>query len=343
MNRTPQRPLLASSTRLCQSPCRCSCAPVPVGNPRSATQPCADTPVHGDHTTRRRARGGTWPPRNQGGYTVGVNNDAPVTNSAARTDAMGTGWSVCRCGGADRLQTRSNTRGRDRTQSSNPTRRRAPCTVAATVSGKPAVSMSRQAPSSGCQRSARVRVGLSAALSGPSNPAGILQGAPENPNSARQRRWLRAVRHSGVRMDRNRGNPRTIVGLLFPADCRCRPPDHRSRSRQQRRHAHRRTGAPALRRDVAPSALSRRRSHSSGLRRCGSLSHGGVPGFLWAGHPEHSGRNVVTAPNSLHARRQIDSKKPPRYTRCHRIGPLPGGSYFRNGWVCSPEYAVVVK
>ena len=51
-------------------------------------------------------------------------------------------------------------------------------TGAAAVSGIPAVFLSRQAPPSGCQRSARVRVGLSAALYGPSNPAGILQGAP---------------------------------------------------------------------------------------------------------------------------------------------------------------------
>ena len=91
-----------------------------------------------------------------------------------------------------------------------------------------------------------VRVGRSAALRGPSEPAGVLQGTPGNQNSARQTSFLSvadcarpaAADRSGVRMDCNRGNPRAVVGLLFRADCRCRPPDHRSRSRRQ--HAHHR-------------------------------------------------------------------------------------------------------
>lgn len=45
----------------------------------------------------------------------------------------------------------------------------------------------------------------------------------------------------------------------------------------------------------------------------------------------YSGWNVVTAPNTLSARRPIDSKKPPSYTHCHRIGPLPGGALFPEG------------
>ena len=127
--------------------------------------------------------------------------------------------------------------------------------------GHAAVSMSRQAPPSG----AAVRSRQSRPLS---HPQRALQSRGDTPGWPRETYWCRStplaprVRHFGVRMDCNRGNPRTIVGLLLPADRRCRLPYHRSRSWQQRRHAHRPT--------VAPSDLSRRRSHSYGLPRCGS-------------------------------------------------------------------------
>lgn len=40
---------------------------------------------------------------------------------------------------------------------------------------------------------------------------------------------------------------------------------------------------------------------------------------------ELSGRNIVVVPHSVRAHGQFDSKERSRYTRCHRIGPLPGG------------------
>ena len=152
------------------------------------------------------------------------------------------------------------------------------------------------------------------------NPARILQ-VPQNirivPVNA-----VGSVRsgHSSVRMDPNRGNPRPSSGCCFPPDCRSGHPQHRSRSRQQ----------------AAPCAPSRR----------GACVAHTVPGSVDAvpqptvvyqasfgqAQPEHSRRNVATAPNSLRARRQIDSKKPPRYTRRHRVGPLPGGFLFPE-WV----------
>ena len=60
-----------------------------------------------------------------------------------------------------------------------------------------------------------------------------------------------------------------------------------------------------------------------------------------------SGRKAATTPTSLRAvraDRQIDSKKPPRYTRCHRVGPLPrwlfisgmGGFFHRNTHLVRP-------
>ena len=149
-------------------------------------------------------------------------------------------------------------------------------------------------------------------------PRGYSRVRPEHPNSARQRRWLRAVRHSGVRMDRNRGTLRTVVGVLFPADCRCRPPHHRSRSRPQRR-----------------------RSHRSGLRR-GSLSHRDVPSSSGQATP-----NTLAA-TSLPLRTPFVPFVPAvRLIQKSHLAILVGtGSdhspvafYFRNGWLFSPEYA----
>ena len=95
--------------------------------------------------------------------------------------------------------------------------------------------------------------------------------------------------------------------------------------------------APSCRRSPsatwALSALSTRCSHTvPGHRRCGSLRHRRLPGLLSTGHPrtlwpERRYRSALPSRT-----RQIDSKKPPRYTRGHRIGPLPGGFLFPE-WV----------
>ena len=52
--------------------------------------------------------------------------------------------------------------------------------------------------------------------------------------------WLRALRRTGVPLDRNRRPPGAAVGLLSRADYRCLPQGHRSRSPQQPQHEHRR-------------------------------------------------------------------------------------------------------
>ena len=90
-----------------------------------------------------------------------------------------------------------------------------------------------------------VRVGLPAALRGPSEPAGVLQGTPGNQNSARQTPFLSVAdcARSAAPASAWTALEATRVqssGCCFRADCRCRPPDHRSRSRQRRRHAHHR-------------------------------------------------------------------------------------------------------
>lgn len=153
--------------------------------------------------------------RNQGEYTVAANNDAPVTNSAVRPDAMGRGGASFRSGGL------------------GPCRR----------------SMSRQAPSSGCQRSVRVRVDPSAARcafqsqrghSGPPH-AGATdtarpgpQGAAENTYSARQHVGSARSARPACAWTANGGNRPVAVPSRLPLLAA----DHRSRSRQQRRHAH---------------------------------------------------------------------------------------------------------
>ena len=89
-----------------------------------------------------------------------------------------------------------------------------------------------------------VRVGLSAALRGPCEPVGVLQGTPGNPHSATstpfsQRRWSRAVRRSGVRMDCNPRQPACSRRVAVPSRLSLPGADHRSR--QQRQHAYHRT------------------------------------------------------------------------------------------------------
>ena len=101
-----------------------------------------------------------------------------------------------------------------------------------------------------------VRVGLSAALRGPCEPVGVLQGTPGNPHSATstpfsQRRWRRAVRRSGVRMHCNRGNLCAVVGSLFRADCRCR-----ARTTGRGSNGSMRTIAPTISAIRAPSRSS---------------------------------------------------------------------------------------
>ena len=81
---------------------------------------------------------------------------------------------------------------------------------------------------------------------------------------------------------------------------------------------------------VAPASASRPRLHRPHHRRCKSPTNPCI-------RPprKDSGRKAATTPNSLRpvrADRQVDSKKPPRYTRRHRIGPLPGGFLFPE-WV----------
>ena len=108
---------------------------------------------------------------------------------------------------------------------------------------------------------------------------------------------------------------------------------------------------------AAPRARSRRRSVRRGgtplpyrgaahprfrHRRWGFLRPGGVPALLLDSPTrEHSGRTVVITPSSLRGHRQIDSREPPCYTRCHRIGPLPGGSLFLEWVAVLWEYALL--
>ena len=57
------------------------------------------------------------------------------------------------------------------------------------------------------------------------NPRVYLRAPPEirkvPVNAGSQRRWLRAVRHTGSAWTRNRRHPRAVVGLLFRPDDRC--------------------------------------------------------------------------------------------------------------------------
>ena len=84
----------------------------------------------------------------------------------------------------------------------------------------------RQAPPPGRQRTTRRQ---SRSLSGPLRAfqtRGCTSGHPPEfrkvPVSAgSQRRWLRAVRHTGSAWTRNRRHPRAVVGLLFRPDDRC--------------------------------------------------------------------------------------------------------------------------
>ena len=173
----------------------------------------------------------------------------------------------------------------------------------------------RQAPPLGRQRAARRQ---SRPLSGPQRPfqtcGGTSGGTPGNPNSARQTPFLSvadcarpaAPDRSGVRMDCNRGNLRAVVGSLFRADCRCRPPDHRSRSWQQRQHAHHRAhdlghSAPFTvvrrRRPTASGPLGVRVGRSAALRGpsepAGVLQ--GTPGNQNSARQRRSQRHTRTA------------------------------------------------
>ncbi len=194
-------------------------------------------------------------------------------------------------------------------------------------------------PLHGCQASrlavsgaARVRVGLSAGPPTCESSSGIPRkirivtavtafSAPRAPR-------VPPLRHAHGRIEAPTGNPSHCCSQPTAAAGRRTT---RSRSRQQRRRAHRRVGAPSA--TWALSALSRG-AHTpfrgtvdavpSATVVCQASSRQATRG--------HSGRNFVTAPNSLRALRQIDSKKPPRYTRRLRIGPLPGGFLFPE-WV----------
>ena len=90
-----------------------------------------------------------------------------------------------------------------------------------------------------------VRVGLSAALRGPSQPAAVPQGTPENRRNAGQRRFSAplacAVRHTGVRLDRNRRAPRARSSVAIPSRLPLPAPGPRSRQ-----HGNINTVAPAI-------------------------------------------------------------------------------------------------
>ena len=160
------------------------------------------------------------------------------------------------------------------------------------------------------------------------------QGTSGNLNGAPQALFLRAAGSAGSTAPASARSasrqPACIRRVLSRADGRCRPPDYRSDLPQQPRHAHGHAGAPPG--DVARSALSRRlppqftapSMRFPQLRWCTRL----LPDSPTR---EHSGRNVVIAPNSLRAHRQIDSN--PTWLQLAVTGSGHSSTAF------SPEYA----
>ena len=136
-----------------------------------------------------------------------------------------------------------------------------------------------------------VRVGRSAALRAHAESAGVLQGTPGIRIGARQtppsqRRPLRAVRRSGVRMDRNRGNPRAVAGWLF------RPlllPAGRTTGRGRGSGGGMRTVAPAIsafgpvhaRQAPPPGRQRAAQRESRPLSGCQRAFRGCTPGYPW--------------------------------------------------------------
>ncbi len=258
-----------------------------------------------------------------------------------------------------------------------------------------------------------VRVGRSAALRGPSEPAGVLQGTPGNQNSARQTPFLSVadrarsaapasawtaleatcVQSSGCCSEptaaagrrttgRGRGSGggmRTIaptISAFGPLHGRQAPPPGRQRAarrqsrplsgpqrpfqtcggtsstpenqnsaRQRRSQRYTRTAGPARFATPAPGTSNNNPTPALRRRR-GTLRHITAsltqirapsmqfpqPSWCTQAPPNRPPRDTLAgtplpAPNSLCTHRQIDSKRPPRCTHCHRIGPLPGGSF----------------
>ena len=165
-------------------------------------------------------------------------------------------------------------------------------------------------------------------LSGPSQSRAHTPGAPEHPNSARQRRWLRPVRPlrraHGPQSRQPADNRRVAVSHPTAAPA---TPQHRSRSRQQAAHAHRR--------DVAPASLTQSRAPSMRFlspQWCTKLP---------LGRPNRSTLARTSLPLRTpfaHAIRLIQ-KRHPAILAVTGSDHSPVAFCFRNGWLFSPEYA----
>ena len=163
------------------------------------------------------------------------------------------------------------------------------------------------------------------------NPARILQ-VPQNirivPVNA-----VGSVRsgHSGVRMDRNRGNPRPSSGCCFHPTA---APATRSTGRHRgskRRHAHRRDGTPA----------SLTQSRAPSMRFLSPPWCTKLP----LGRPNRStlaGTSLPLRTPFAHAVRLIQ-KSHPAILAVTGSDHSPVAFYFRNGWLFSPEYAPVLR